>query len=256
VGKSNNALRGGPALRKPPGANWYGYINSDTRRKLTVNLNVSKGGAFAHKVVYDDYSLGIGAQPLDALNIHLSAGYNYFFRQQDQYVGSAAYNGRPRIIVGEVDQQTLRLTLRVSYNITPDLTIQYYSQPYATRPLYNHFGYVQDALNRDYDARFHRFAENEISLQHGRYAVDENRDGVADYTFERPDFNFLQFRSNLVVRWEYRPGSELYLVWSQGSTPDVAGQVDGPFGNRMAEQIFSGKAVNIGLVKFTYRFLR
>jgi hypothetical protein len=51
-----------------------------------------------------------------------------------------------------------------------------------------------------------------------QYVVDENRDGVADYTFANPDFNFRQFRSNLVLRWEYVPGSALYVVWSQGRT--------------------------------------
>jgi hypothetical protein len=44
---------------------------------------------------------------------------------------------------------------------------------------------------------------------------------MIDYRFDKPDFNFVQFRSNLVARWEYKAGSELYLVWSQGNTPNV-----------------------------------
>ena len=150
----------------------------------------------------------------------------------------------------------MRLTLRLNYNITPDLTIQYYGQPFITRPLYDHYGYVKDALNPDYDQRFHRFTNDEIRYENDKYVVDENHDGQTDYSFSKPDFNFIQFRSNLVIRWEYRPGSELYLVWSQGSTPDVANGLNTPFADHLFGNIFSQKARNIALVKFTYRFLK
>lgn len=253
---SNNALRGGSSLRKPPGMGWFGYINSDTRKKVTAALNVSKGWAFKHAVDYNDYTLTLTGQPLDAFNLSLSAGYTTFYRRQDQYVATAAYNGQQRIIVGEVNQKTMRVTLRFTYNITPDLTIQYYGQPFITRPLYDHFAYVKDPMNTAYDARFQRFAASELTFKDQQYLVDENHDGQTDYSFSRPDFNFIQFRSNLVIRWEYRPGSELYLVWSQGSTPDVAAQLDTPFGDRLFENIFSQKATNTALVKFTYRFLK
>jgi hypothetical protein len=90
---------------------------------------------------------------------------------------------------------------------------------------------------------------------HDHYEVDENHDGVADYTFSRPDFNFVQFRSNLVIRWEYRPGSELYLVWSQGCTPDVSGDLNSPLQRSLFDNMFT-EPRNIALVKFTYRFLK
>jgi hypothetical protein len=48
-----------------------------------------------------------------------------------------------------------------------------------------------------------------------RYLVDEDRDGITDYSFDNPDNNYDQFLSNLVLRWEFRPGSTVYLVWSQ-----------------------------------------
>ena len=50
------------------------------------------------------------------------------------------------------------------------------------------------------------------------YFIDEDLDGSSDYEIGNPDFSFVQFRSNLVVRWEYIPGSEVFLVWSQGVT--------------------------------------
>mgnify|MGYP006919341914 CR=1 FL=1 len=83
--------------------------------------------------------------------------------------------------------------------------------------------------------------------------MDEDIDGNTDYSISNPDFSFVQFRSNLVVRWEYIPGSELFLVWSQG----VTGLVDS------SDKLFSGlengilnqKPENIFLIKATYRFV-
>ena len=83
--------------------------------------------------------------------------------------------------------------------------------------------------------------------------MDEDIDGNTDYSISDPDFSFVQFRSNLVVRWEYIPGSELFLVWSQG----VTGLVDS------TDKLFSGlengilnqKPENIFLIKATYRFV-
>jgi hypothetical protein len=87
-------------------------------------------------------------------------------------------------------------------------------------------------------------------------SVDENQDGVSDYSFNVPDFNFIQFRSNLVLRWEYVAGSEIFLVWSQGVVPDAFGDIETPFIESLVDNVFDQKAHNIFLVKFSYRFLR
>ena len=57
---------------------------------------------------------------------------------------------------------------------------------------------------------------NQISPGTNVYTIDENSDNAIDYQFDKPDFSFAQFRSNLVARWEYIPGSEIFLVWAQG----------------------------------------
>jgi hypothetical protein len=86
----------------------------------------------------------------------------------------------------------------------------------------------------------------------GQYTVDENGDGVGDYAFGRPDFNFRQFRSNLVLRWEYVPGSALYVVWSQGRTGYLP---DGSFEyGRDVQGLFDTHPQNVFLVKFSYCF--
>ena len=85
------------------------------------------------------------------------------------------------------------------------------------------------------------------------YAIDENFDGTIDYSFDNPDFSFVQFNSNLVLRWEYIPGSELFLVWSQGVTANVS-VMDDLF-EGFESGILDQRPQNIFLLKATYRFI-
>ncbi len=84
------------------------------------------------------------------------------------------------------------------------------------------------------------------------FNVDEDSEGTIEYSFNNPDFNFRQFRSNLVVRWEYLPGSTLYLVWSQGRTSSDTNGIFS-YGNDMKE-LFSTRPQNIFLIKLSYWF--
>lgn len=253
---SNNALRGAVSLRLPTGIAHNFYTTSDYRKKVYANINLYNFWGFENSIKTNSATVTFSVQPLDALRISLSGNYSYNWRRQDQFVSNVNFNNSIRTIVGEVNQRTLRFTGRLTYNITPDLTLQYYGQPFITRPLYNNFAYVSDPLARKFDDRFQVFNGNQISFSNGNYQVDENNDGIFDYSFAKPDFNFVQFRSNLILRWEYRAGSELYLVWSQGNTPDAFADLDTPISRSLFDNAFKEQARNIFLIKLTYRFLR
>lgn len=254
---SNNALRGASSIRRPSGWGHNLYVTSDTRKKVYANLQTSNFGSAHQQVKGNDLSLSLTVQPIDALRISLAGAYTYYARKQDQFVSNVSYNNTLRTIVAEVKQKTVRFTGRVNYNLTPDLTLQYYGQPFITRPLYGHYGFVSSPLAGKYDDRFTVFKPSQISYINGEYLVDENGDGATDYRFTKPDFNFVQFRSNLIVRWEYKPGSELYLVWSQSKTADAAAaELDTPVFSSLFDNAFSGGSRSIFLVKATYRFLR
>ena len=154
-----------------------------------------------------------------------------------------------------MDNQTFSLVARLNYYITPDLSIQYYGEPFIFRATYNNYGYVKDALNKSFDDRFYTFTGNEIQINGDKASVDENGDGQEDYSFTTPDLNYIQFRSNLVLRWEYVPGSELYLVWSQGIIPDAGDDFDTPLLKSLFSNVFDQQPHNIFLVKVSYRFL-
>ena len=253
---SNNALRGTTSLRRPAGLGHNFYVVSDSRKKLYAILEVFHFWGFENAVKGHDYGLTFTFQPINALRVSLSGNHSYNWRRQDQFVSSIIQNNTVKTIVGEVNQNTLRFTGRLSYNITPDLTLQYYGQPFITRPLYNNFAYVADPLAKRYDDRFYVFTSSQIRYHNDEYQVDEQGDGVMDYSFSRPDFNFVQFRSNLVTRWEYKPGSELYLVWSQGNTPEAATDLHSPLSTSLFDYAFADQSRNSFLIKWTYRFLK
>jgi len=253
---SNNALRGTTAFRRPAAITHNLYINSDYRKKAYINFSVFNIWGFNNTIKDKEVALTVYVQPLNALQISLAVAYAYYWRRQDQFVDNVTFNNTSRTIVSEVSQNTLRFTGRLNYNITPDLTIQYYGQPYITRPTYNHYAYVANPLAKKYNDRFHIFDNKELTEVNGEFQVSEQRNGNIDYTFSKPDFNFVQFRSNLVMRWEYKHGSELYLVWSQDNTPDASADITMPVGKSLFHDAFANQARNIFLMKWTYRFLK
>ena len=146
------------------------------------------------------------------------------------------------------------MSLRLNYTINPNLTIQYWGQPFISRGRYSNFKHVTNSLEKTFENRFTAYSDNQITLSDDLYSVDENLDGAVDFTFDDPDFSFIQFRSNLVVRWEYIPGSEIFLVWSQ----DISRSGDPQEGlfRSLNDNVFGGeKPMNIFLVKATYRFV-
>jgi hypothetical protein len=254
---SNNALRGAGSLRRPAGLGWNYNLNSDYRRKFYAGINLFRFWGEQNTINFGGAGFSMTVVPINALTISLSTNYDFAQRRQDQFVRNINYNNSTRTVVAQLDQKTIRFTGRISYNITPDLTIQYYGQPYLTRPTYRQFGYVVNPLAKKYNDRFMAYSANQISTNNGTYLVDEDMDGNVDYSFGKPDFNFVQFRSNMVIRWEYRPGSELFAVWSQGNTPNAYDDLDTPIYESLFNNAFSGgNARNIFLIKWTYRFLK
>jgi hypothetical protein len=120
---------------------------------------------------------------------------------------------------------------------------------------YSRYKEVTDPMAEKLEDRYHLLSESELTFneEENRYYVDENSDGVSDYSFGNPDYNYDQFLSNLVARWEFRPGSTLYLVWSQTrSYYDSTGSFS--LTDNLDHLYSEEKPYNVFLIKFTYRF--
>ena len=250
---SKTDLRGGPTLRISPGAEYFAYVNSDQRKKVTVGMDGYEFRTFDGTQLQRSVGLWASWQPLDAASINFSPNYSVL-RRADQYVHQRQTSTGTSYLVAAVDQQTFSTTVRFTYNLTPDLTLQYYGQPFISRGRYRDFKrFTGDALAEDFGERFEAFPAGAVTYdaEQEEYRIET---GEGEFTLVDPDFNFIQFRSNMVVRWEYRPGSEIFLVWSQGNTA-AADPAEGLL-RSLSANVFSDETRNTFLVKATYRWYR
>ncbi|GAB5401144.1 MAG: hypothetical protein Aureis2KO_27290 [Aureisphaera sp.] len=251
---SNTVLRGGPRWLWNDENFVFLFSGTDGRKKFRMHAGYVYSAATQDNFSFQRYVLRFFYQPLNTLSLSLINEFEVN-PNKTQYVTETDFNGTPRYILGEIDNESLSTTLRVNYNINPNLTIQYYGQPFIFKAKFSNFNYVNDPVASDLNNRVTWFADNQISFseEDGAYLVDEDGDSATDYSFGDPDFAFVQFRSNLVVRWEYIPGSEIFLVWSQGITG--LGDVDNDFGQIIDNQLLGARPQNTFLIKATYRFV-
>jgi len=256
---TNTILQGGPRYRFSEENINFTFVGTDQRKKLRSTFGYVISAAKQNNFKFFQLEASLTYQPSNSLLISLEPNFNTN-PNKTQYVtandisGSPInYNGNPRYILGTIDNQSLSASIRVNYTINPNLTIQYYGQPFVFRATYSDFKYVTNPVADNLNDRFSLFNSNQISNNGSSYSIDEDADGIADYSFGNPDFSFVQFRSNLVLRWEYIPGSELFLVWSQGIT-GLADPTEHLFRN-LNSGILKQQPDNIFLIKATYRFV-
>ena len=249
---SNNVLRGGPRWRFSQENFQYFFVGSDQRKKLNGVLGIIHSQAKENNFSLLKLESELNYQPTNALNISIFPEYS-ISKSQTQYVTQSKYNSATRYVLGTIDNHTLTASLRLDYTINPNLSIQYYGQPFISRGRYSDFKYVTNPIADRLTDRFQSYDSNQIDLKEANFQVDENLDGTIDYSFANPDFSYVQFNSNLVLRWEYIPGSELFLVWSQGITSSVLSS------NSLFKGFETGvldeRPQNIFLIKATYRFI-
>ena len=209
-GLSVPALRGGPALYMPRKLSGYMRLSSDERRSTVAQLMLSAmqelgdSGSVVHLVPQVTQRIAERAQIVVAPSV-------MWWRNPQQFVQRVG----ARYVVGDVRQTTAAITTRMDFSFTPRLSFQLYAQPFLSSASYRRFGEVVNAHASDAQARVTRFAPNEVAAAARRVRVQHAGD---TYDFGDPDFVFNELRTNSVLRWEYRPGSTLFLVWSHGRT--------------------------------------
>jgi hypothetical protein len=247
-------LRGGPSVRKPGEWRTGMSVATDERKKLTADLFVFREWGDLNYSDAFDIGFGLTYQPFPSLQLSVSPT---FVHDQSTaiYVETLKFENDKRYVVSHLDSKELSINLRINYSITPDLSIQFWGQPFFFSGDYDVFKKVTNkAGSTDYYSQFHVYNENEIRYNEpdNEYVIDENGDGNTDYSFYNPDFSFYEFRSNFVIRWEYIPGSTAYFVWSQGRTGI---HPDGRFSlSDNVNRLFDEVPRDIFLLKFSYRF--
>jgi len=245
-------LRGGPALR------WHDFVEtrleaqSDTSRRASLKL----AGEAAWARDDDSRSASLDGSLTLRLSNRLSlAGGAAYERLEDnlQYAATAGAGAERRYVLGRIDQDTWSFTIRVDLSLTPELTLQYYGSPFVGTGRYTSFKRATDTLAEANADRYQLYGADEIAYRSSdnSYQVTEAGGGPS-YSFGNPDFSFRQFRSNLVARWEWRPGSSLYVVWSQGRT-NALPTWEPSFGSNWSA-LWGARPDNVFLVKLSYWF--
>ncbi len=250
---STNLLRGGPSFTLPGGEEINLNISTDQSKKFSMYTGSYQGIGDLKSYRSQNYWMGLNLRPMNAVSVSLEPSFS-IESSELQYVETAQINSNARYIFAELNQKTASFTFRLNYTFNPELSLEYYGQPFVSAGRYSNFKRITTPDASEFADRYRNFSGNEINfdLAENAYAVDENNTGNTDYSFDNPDFNFRQFRSNLVVRWEYLPGSTLFLVWSQGRTSS-SGNGSFQYGSDMKE-LFGIQPHNVFLIKFSYWF--
>jgi hypothetical protein len=116
-----------------------------------------------------------------------------------------------RYIFSFIDRTTLSTQVRLNYTFKPDLNLDVYAEPFAASGRYDHFGELLAARSRFLRA----YGTDGTTVETLSNGIRIVHDGPDSFAIENRDFNIRSFRSNVVLRWEWRPGSTLYVVWQQ-----------------------------------------
>jgi hypothetical protein len=159
----------------------------------------------------------------------LNMSVRYSINQDDsQWVTNTTLaNGATRYVFGRIDQKTVSINTRFNYTMTPTLSLQVYAEPFVSAGDYTNFKELVDGRAPEYSDRYRRIAYS-----------------------GNPDFNIRSFRTTNVLRWEYKPGSSLFLVWQAGKQ-GYENVGDFRFG-RDFSGVFAAPSHNVFLVKFSY----
>ena len=221
--------RGGPAMGVPLGWN-YGWslrnrAGSQTQWQVDANYRSNELGDHVWQTAG-----GLSVRPSPSLQLSVEPEYRNENGTRTTFSGpinrqylTTLPGGRPetfgqRYVFGLPDQTTIALQLRASYTFKPDLTLDVYAEPFAASGRYEQFGEM--AAAREPDLRLYGTDGTTIErLMDGTRVVT---DGDDTFTLRNYDFNVRSFRSNVVLRWEWRPGSTLFVVWQQNRASRVA----------------------------------
>ncbi len=198
-----------------PTFSWWASLTTDQRKMLWFNLNPGSGGDRGGSW-WANY-VGFGLRPRS--NMEFSAGVNY---KQERNGTRWVENDGTQSLFADLDRDEMYLEASASVMVNRNLSIQLSAQGLATG----------------------------LDYQKYRYYLGDN--SYSDpITGPNSDYNYSELNSTLLVRWEYRPGSTLYLVWTR-SRPEFDPAHDNLDISRDIDRMFSGNAQNLFLIKASY----
>ena len=253
--------RGGPTVRHYGYNMFSGNVSGDSRKAIVWGANVSyvrsvdtnEGGR-------QSYSPSLTIKPTASTTLSIGPSYDHDFTAQQfvtsfKDVNTPAGFGGTRYVFARLEQKTFSVDTRINATFTPTLTLQLFAQPFLASGHYTSF--KEFAKPRSGDMIYYgRDNGSTVAKQTDAsgavsYRIDPDGNGLAaPFTVDNPDFNFRSLRGTAVMRWEYRPGSTLFFVWTQERDGfDTFGNFDF---NRDRSALFRDRPTNVFQVKATY----
>ena len=244
------ALRGGPALAVDPTFGAFGGLNSDGRKDLSFYTGVN----LARTPADDSYRIavegGLAAQIRSNLELSLD-GFVAWRQNGTQFVADPVDAAMTQqYLFATIEQRELGVTLRGSWTFTPDLSLQVYAQPFISVGAYRKYKLAGMTRADRFGDRFTALAPDQLHVDGEVVGIDQDRDGLADYVIDTPDYNYRALRSTVVLRWQYRPGSSAFLIWSQGRESSTLDR-DLAFGRDLSG-LFDEDGAQVVMLKVNY----
>ena len=256
---SKDLTRGGPLALVPSGWQVDLAVETDNRKPVVFELSTS---TYRRPRSSSEWYAEMAARWKPGANFSLSIGPTIGFERNDiQWVTKVedalmAATFGARYVFGRIEQKVLGSEIRLDWTFTPRLTLQAYLQPFIAVGHYDAFKELAAPGTFDYSVYG---ADGEASTiaydaESDAYTVDpDGAEGeAAAFEIANPDFNYKSLRGTVVLRWEYRPGSLLYLVWTQNRADyQNAGVLR--LGRDLGD-LFAAPGDNIFLLKVSYRW--
>jgi Domain of unknown function (DUF5916) len=196
--------------------------------RLSANYSRRDGGRSEELVLEPKVELKMSSRFTTSLSAQLDRN-----RDDRQYFDTFSdSSGIQHYTFAHLEQKTLTLTWRLGYTFTPTTSLQIYASPFISKGTYSDVREIADARASEYSARYRPYEDQVVAGNPG-------------------GFNVQEFRSNVVFRWEYRPGSTLFLVWSQGREAESDVEGTNSFRGDLRD-LFQQRANNTFLVKASY----
>ena len=241
-------LRGGPALKIDGVSSLQVTLGTDRAKNFFCRTGTNQ--AFGDDKISGQQLYMFYFKWLINKRFSVSSQTNFIQQANyNQYVFQKRVNHQKEYVVGKINRKTIFTTLRAELFITPELSFQYYGSPYASVGKYEDFRKVAQASS---DELALRFSPLFVTNAQKPALVDEGGFQFQDLSEWNPDFNFQEFRSNFVARWEYKTGSVLYFVWTNNRS-----RYENKYENSVINS-FKGiakvKAQNAFMLKISYWF--
>jgi hypothetical protein len=220
--------RGGPGGLAGGYTVFWSWLNSDNRRPVSVNM-FNGGGGDGQGSRHRDHELSVTVRPTPAVT--LAPGLRISRSVRDYQWVQKVTDTDDHYVFARLDQTTVAMTARANYTVTPNVSLQVYAEPFLSGGDYTRFKELANGRGRAYADRYAPFS-------------------FADAAGDNPDFNVKSFRTTNVFRWEFRPGSTLFVVWQQ-AREDSTPVADFRFGRDFREA-FRIPGRNVFLVKLAY----